>query len=129
MNCFGSLLVVGSLKDRRRWLHVLTHKHAKLTYFSVRKIRLPYHWVFSCFYSPSLSSVICKKDITKETLLDSFLNYIDDFEKEAACRMLQGKVEDGDDDAVIGMLSCFSLPNCENIQQCMLECAKIELIC
>lgn len=70
--------------------------------------------------------------ISDDTILNSFLNYIDAFEKESACRMMQRQVIDGDEDIVTGMLSrckCFSLPTSDTIRQYLIECGKSELIC
>ena len=81
----------------------------------------------------SVISCICDcQAISDDAILNSFLNYIDAFEKESACRMMQCQVIDGDEDIITGMLSrckCFSLPTSENIRESLIECGKSELIC
>ena len=48
--------------------------------------------------------------ISDDAILNSFLNYIDSFEKESACRMMQRPVIDVDEDIVTGMLSRCKCP-------------------
>ena len=76
----------------------------------------------------SMLSVLCETNISDDILLSSFLNYIDVFERESASRMMLNE----DFDIITAMLSrfkCFSIPCSDNIEQCMIECAKSELIC
>ena len=80
----------------------------------------------------SVISSICRQtSISDDVILSSFLNYIDGFEKECACRMMKGQMEDDDFYKILGMLSrfkCFVVPSSDNIRQHMIECAHSELI-
>lgn len=87
---------------------------------------------FPVFMAKAISCICGCQAISDDAILNSFLNYIDAFEKESPCRMMQRQVIDGDEDIVTGMLSrcnCFSLPTSDTIRQYLIECGKSELIC
>lgn len=64
--------------------------------------------------------------------MSSFLNYIDDFEKESLKNMMNGNGTEEDDENAMGVFSrCQSntLPTKQNVRSMIINAAKSELVC
>ena len=76
------------------------------------------------------SVLVCHPD--DKLLMSSFLNYIDDFEKDSLTNVMNGNGTEEDDENALGVFSrCQSntLPTKENIHGMIINAAKSELVC
>ena len=104
-------------------------------YLSMGRI-LSYGFVLTGFFpiflaKVSILSALCDNaNISDETLLSSFLNYIDDFEHDAVKKM---QSDDGSDevreDVMLSRFQCYALPHPGTITDLVLSCARSALLC